>query len=208
MVVDGVLHALEAHGILLAVLLPPAIRVAGHWLPEEPLMVAMGMLAARNEPQRAALILALLWTSHAFTDNALYTIGRLLPARLGRWPILETRVQAVAARVKGSRWALAALVPARVLPLGRGAWLMGFGVAEIPRLRFVPADGLAVAVHLAVWCGLGWWLGSRAGDVVGVLKPAAAWGLLAAVAAVAGVLAWRRFGARREARRRREEPEL
>jgi membrane protein DedA with SNARE-associated domain len=189
---DSVLQVLEAHGILLAVLLPPAIRLAGHWLPEEPLMVAMGMLAARSEPQRATLILLLLWLSHALTDNAMYSLGRIVPARLGRWPNLESRVRATAGRVNGSPWALAALVPVRVLPLGRGAWLMGFGLAGVPRLRFIPADGLAVAVHLLVWCGLGWWLGSRAGDLVEVLKPAAGWALLAAAAAVAAVWGWRR----------------
>jgi membrane protein DedA with SNARE-associated domain len=191
--VGEILHALHAHALLLALLLPPAIRIAGHWLPEEPLMVAMGMLAARGTPGHAAELFAVLWASHACTDYAVFSFGRFMAPRIDRWPRVARRVQPVADRVAGSRWTLAALIPARVLPLGRGVWLMGYGLAGIPGGRFVAADAVAVTVFLLVWCGLGWWIGPRANLLLAVAAPLALWALAAAVASLVGVLLWRRW---------------
>ncbi len=195
----AILHAVQEHSLLLAVLLPPAIRIVGHWLPEEPLMVAMGMLAARSGPDRAAAILGLLWLSHAATDHAVFSLGRLLSPHLERWPRVARRVRPVADRIAASRWALAALVGVRALPLARGAWLLGFGVAGVRRSRFAVADGAGVTTDLLLWCGLGWWLGARMDTLLPVARPAALWLLLAVVASAAAVTAWRHLpaGARR-----------
>jgi membrane protein DedA with SNARE-associated domain len=193
--VDALVHTLQAHAILLAVLLPPAIRLAGHWLPEEPLMMAMGIVASQAAPGHAALVLALLWASHSATDHAVFSLGNVALPRLGRWPRVQRRVVAVGERLAESRWALLSFIPARVLPLGRGAWLLAFGVAGVARSRFAAVDAVAITLHLLVWCGLGWWLGVHAGDLVAVARPAALWLLLAAVAAFAAVLVWRRLTA-------------
>jgi membrane protein DedA with SNARE-associated domain len=193
---EAMVQALRAHALLLALVLPPAIRLVGHWLPEEPLMVAMGILAQRSKRPEAAAILGLLWLSNAATDHVVFGLGRVLAPRLGRWPRVERRLRPALERAARSRWTLAAFVPARVLPLGRGAWLAGFGVAGVPISRFAPVDVVAVAAHLVVWCGLGWWLGANATDVVAVAGPAAAWAVLAAVAGAGAVMAWRRYGPR------------
>ncbi len=186
-------HALQAHDLVLALVLPVALRFTGHWLPEEPLMVAMGMVAARDAPAHAAALLALLWMSHVVTDFAVYSLGRVAAPRLDRWPRIARRVRPMAERIAGSRWALAALIPVRVFPVGRGAWLMGFGMAGVSRPRFAAADAVAVAVFLLVWCGLGWWVGPRAMPIIEAMKPATFWLLAGAGVTVGGVLAWLRY---------------
>lgn len=188
---ETLLQILQTHALLLAALLGPAVRVAGHWLPEEPLMIAMGALASHSSRPEAALLLCLLWASHAVTDYAVYLIGRRIAPHLARWPKAERRVMAVVDRIGTSPWALAALVPIRVLPLGRGAWLAGFGVAGVRRTSFAVADAVAVAAHVLVWCGLGWWLGSQAAVAVSVAWPATLWIMVAACSATAGVVVWR-----------------
>lgn len=199
MSMDGLLDALQAHALVLALVLPPAIRLVGHWLPEEPLMVAMGVLAQRSAPPEAAAILGLLWFSNAVTDHIVFGLGRVLAPRLGRWPWVETRLRPALERTARSAWTLAAFVPARVLPLGRAAWLAGFGVAGVPYGRFAAVDSAAVALHLVVWCGLGWWAGTHAALVADVAEPAAIWLVVAAATAAAGVLGWRRLAAARAA---------
>jgi membrane protein DedA with SNARE-associated domain len=185
------MHLLQAHALLLAVVLPPAIRVAGHWLPEEPLMVAMGALASRLDPSRAFLLLALLWLSHSATDHAVFSLGGALWRRLDRWPRLAAKVKPVAARLNASPWALAGLIPARVLPIGRAAWLAGCGGVGIPRARFAFADALAVSANLGVWCGIGWILGDRPFVTRDLLLPVTLWSLAACALAVLAVSAWR-----------------
>jgi membrane protein DedA with SNARE-associated domain len=197
----GLAHALQAHALLLAIVLPIAIRLAGHWLPEEPLMVAMGIVASHDTPLQALSLFAALWVSHAVTDSGVFWLGRQLAQRMERWPRIAAKVRPVAARAAASRWTLAALVPARVLPLGRGAWLAGFGVAGVPWRTFAAVDGVAVAAFLFVWCGLGWWFGPRINVMLVAWKPAALWLLVAVVLSVSAVLAWRRFGPQRDERR-------
>lgn len=115
---------------------------------------------------------------------------------MDRWPRIARRVQPVAERVAGSRWTRAALIPARVLPLGRGVWLMGFGMGGVPGPTFAALDAVAVAVFLLVWCGLGWWIGPRADLILAAARPVALWLLAAGVAAAGGLLAWRYLGPR------------
>jgi len=154
---------LEPHAVILALALPPVIRVVGHWLPEELFMVAMGALAARSHSSRtAALILGAVVISHFVTDQVVYLGGRWLRPRLGRFPRIEARVRTVTARLAESPGALLGLVPARVLPLGRGAWLAACGVVRIEWPRFAAVDLAALVIHLGVWSGLGWWF---AGDL-------------------------------------------
>ena len=154
---------IEPHAVLLALLLPPLIRVVGHWIPEELFMVTMGVLAARSPSGGTAVtILGAVLLSHFVTDQIVYLGGRWLRPRLERFPRIEARLASVTNRLTESPSALIGLVPARVLPLGRGAWLAACGVVRIPWVRFATVDLAALVVHLAVWSGLGWWL---AGDL-------------------------------------------
>lgn len=190
---DEVLRLAQAHVLLLALLLPIAFRIAGHWIPEEPLMVLVGVLAARAGGAEAAAILFLMWAGHFITDQVVFALGRTVAPRLARWPRVERRIAAVAERVADSAWALAAFVPARVLPLGRGIWLLGLGVAAVPRARFVLVDALALALHVGVWCGLGWWLGPHLDEVPQLARTAALWVLVAAVAVAVVIMLRRRM---------------
>jgi membrane protein DedA with SNARE-associated domain len=186
---------LGPHALLLALALPPVIRIVGHWIPEELFMVAMGVLAARSEsPQAATLILGAVVLSHFVTDQAVYLGGRWLRPRLGGFPRIEARLAAVTDRLGESPGALIGLVPARVLPLGRGAWLAACGVVRTPWPRFAAVDLAALLVHLGVWSGLGWWF---AGDLQRLAastetgKIAGVWTAIALVAAVTAVILWR-----------------
>ena len=61
---------IEPHAILLALLLPPVIRMVGHWIPEELFMVTMGVLAARSHSGGTAVsILGAVLLSHFVTDQ-------------------------------------------------------------------------------------------------------------------------------------------
>jgi membrane protein DedA with SNARE-associated domain len=186
---------LEPHALLLALVLPPVIRVVGHWIPEELFMIAMGVLAARADSAgAAALILGAVFVSQFLTDQAVYIAGRWLRPRLDRFPRIENRLRFVTDRLAESRVALLGLVPARVLPLGRGAWLAACGVVRVPWPRFAAVDLAALVVHLAVWSGLGWWF---AGDLQKLSASAdtgklvATWLAVALVIAISAVIVWR-----------------
>jgi membrane protein DedA with SNARE-associated domain len=192
---------LEPHAILLALVLPPVIRVVGHWLPEELFMVAIGVLAARSgSANTAALILGAVLASHFFTDQIVYMLGRWLRPRLNRFPRIESRLRLVTERLMESPPALLGLVPARVLPLGRGAWLAACGVVRVPWPRFAAVDLAALVVHLAVWSGLGWWF---AGDLQRLSTSAetgklvGTWLAVALITAISAVLLWRAREGRR-----------
>lgn len=186
---------LEPRALLLAICLPPVIRVVGHWLPEEVFMVAIGVLAARSgSPQAAALLFAAVVASHFVTDQAVFLIGRWLRPRLARFPRIQARLGVVTSRLEGSPAALLGFIPARVLPLGRGAWLAGCGVVGIPWARFAAVDLAALLVHLATWSGLGWWLANDLGRLAvsaQVGKVAGLWLAIALVAAIGGLVVWR-----------------
>jgi len=188
---------LEPHALLLALLLPPVIRAVGHVIPEELFMVAVGVLAARaGSPTEAAVLLAAAGLSHLVTDQAVYLAGRWLRPRLGRFPRIASQLESVASRLEGSPAAMAGFVPARVLPLGRGAWIAGCGVAGVSWRRFLAWDLVALSVHLLAWSGLGWWLAgdlarleatTATGRVVGI------WLAVALVAVVSSVFLARRW---------------
>lgn len=185
---------LEPHAILLALALPPVIRLVGHWIPEEIFMVAMGVLAA-NSPStgNAFTILAAVTVSHFLTDQVVYLGGRWLRPRLSRFPRIEARLATVTDRLECSPGALFGVVPARVLPLGRGAWLAACGVVRIPWIRFAAIDLAALIVHLAVWSGLGWWF---AGDLatlatsVDASRIVGMWIAVAFITMIASAILW------------------
>jgi membrane protein DedA with SNARE-associated domain len=186
---------LGPHALILALALPPVIRIVGHWIPEELFMVAMGVLAARSEtPQAAALILGAVMLSHFATDQIVYLGGRWLRPRLGRFPRIETRLAAATDRLTGSPGALLGLIPARVLPLGRGAWLAACGVVRTPWPHFAAVDLTALLIHLGAWSGLGWWL---AGDLRRLAasaetgRIAGVWMAITLVTAATAVILWR-----------------
>lgn len=193
-----VLALLEPHALLLAFLLPPVIRVVGHFIPEELFMLGIGVLAARaGSAGQAAALLAAAGASHLATDQLLYGAGRWLRPRLDRFPRLGRRLERVTRRLTASPAALLGLIPARVLPLGRGAWLAGCGVVAIPWGLFLLADLAALVVHVVVWCGLGWWMASDIArlELSAEMAKTAGWWLAAAlVLATSAVLLRRSTG--------------
>jgi len=186
---------IEPHAILLALLLPPIIRIVGHWIPEELFMVTLGVLAARSPSASAATaIFGAALLSHFVTDQIVYLGGRWLRPRLERFPRIEARLGSVANRLTDSPGALLGLVPARVLPLGRGAWLAACGVVRISWVRFAMVDLAALVVHLCVWSGLGWWFAGDLGRLAASAdagRIAGVWLAGALITTVTAVILWR-----------------
>jgi len=186
---------IEPHAILLALLLPPLIRVVGHWIPEELFMVTIGVLAARSPSGgTATTILGAVLLSHFVTDQIVYLGGRWLRPRLERFPRIEARLASVTHRLTHSPGALLGLVPARVLPLGRGAWLGACGVVRIPWVRFAAVDLAALVVHVAVWSGLGWWFAgdlSRLATSVDAGRVAGLWLAAGLITVITASMLWR-----------------
>jgi membrane protein DedA with SNARE-associated domain len=186
---------IEPHAILLALALPPLIRVVGHWIPEEIFMVTIGVLAASSSSaSTAATILGAALLSHFVTDQIVYLGGGWLRPRLQRFPRIEARLASVTTRLADSPVALLGLVPARVLPLGRGAWLAACGVVRIPWPRFAAVDIAALVVHLSVWSGLGWWLAGDLGRLAAsaeASRVAGIWIAVALITAITAVILWR-----------------
>ena len=186
---------IEPHAILLALVLPPLIRVVGHWIPEELFMVSMGVLAARSPTAgTAALILGGVVLSQFVTDQVVYLGGRWLRPRLGRFPRIEARLASVTNRLTETPGAILGLVPARVLPLGRGAWLAACGVVRVGWMRFAAIDLAALIVHLVVWSGLGWWLAGDLGRLAASAdagRVAGVWLAAALLTVISTVVLWR-----------------
>lgn len=186
---------MEPHAILLALLLPPLIRVVGHWIPEELFMVTIGVLAARAPSAgAAAMILGAVFSSHVVTDQIVFLGGRWLRPRLERFPRVEARLASVTKRLTCSPAALLGLVPARVLPLGRGAWLAACGVVRIPWVRFASLDFAALVVHLGVWSGLGWWLAGDLGRLAASVdagRVAGLWLAAGLITVITALILWR-----------------
>lgn len=189
------LARLDSSALLLALVLPPIIRVVGHLIPEELFMVAMGVAASRaDSPSKAALLLIAVVASHFIADQGIYGVGVWLRPRLQRFARIRARLEVVTARLESSPHGLLALIPGRVFPIGRGAWLASCGVVGVPWSRFAAVDLLALLAHLVLWSGLGWWLA----DDIGRLEASAAlvgtsgvWIITAAAATVFVVLLWR-----------------
>ncbi|MEN8163797.1 MAG: hypothetical protein ABFS37_06690 [Acidobacteriota bacterium] len=186
---------IEPRALLLALALPPVIRVVGHWIPEELFMVAMGVLAARSGSlEQAVVLFGAVTLSHFMTDQITYLAGCWLRPRVGRFPWIAKKLENVTGRLSGSPGAVWGLVPARVLPLGRGAWLAGCGIVGIAWKRFAAVDFFALLVHLATWSGLGWWLSYDLGRLqhsAEVGKIIGTWVAIGLVAVVAVFLIWR-----------------
>jgi len=186
---------IEPNAILLALVLPPLIRVVGHWIPEELFMVSMGVLAARSPTAgTAALILGAVVLSQFVTDQVVYLGGRWLRPRLGRFPRIEARLASVTNRLTETPGAILGLVPARVLPLGRGAWLAACGVVRVGWMRFAAIDLAALIVHLVVWSGLGWWLAGDLGRLAASAdagRVAGMWLAAALLTVISAVVLWR-----------------
>ncbi len=154
---------LGPRALFFAAVLPPLIRISGHWIPEGLFMVAIGVLAATSgSTSEAVLLLSVVTVSHFLTDQVVFAFGHWLRPRLGRFAWMQKRLDQVTSRLDSSPAAIWGLVPARVFPSGRVAWLVGSGVAGIPWRRFAVVDVVALLAHLATWSGLGWWV---AGDL-------------------------------------------
>ncbi len=190
---------IQPHALLFAIALPPLIRLVGHLIPEEVFMVVIGVLAARAPSSgRAAALLVAVTASHFVVDQATYLVGCWLRPRLARWPRVSSRLGRVTGALERSPGALVGLIPARVLPLGRAAWLAGCGVVGVGWRRFACFDLVANLAHLAFWSGLGWWF---SGDLARLELSAelgrrvAEWAAVTLVLAVVLVLNRRRLPA-------------
>lgn len=185
-----ILAWLEPRALILALALPPVIRVVGHLIPEELFMIAVGVLAARaGSPMDAVVLLLAVTVSHAVADHATYAVGRLLRPHLFRFPRISKRISGITDRLTSSPMALLGLVLGRVFPIGRGAWLISAGVVGLSWPLFLAVNLLALVAHLATWSGLGWWLSgdlhrlaqsAEAGTVAATWVAACLFGLLLA----------------------------
>jgi len=159
-------------------------------------MMALGAVAARSgSPLVAAELLIAVWIGHFVTDQAVYFGGRKLKPRLERSRRFASPIARVTRQLEKSPGALLGLIPARVLPLGRGAWLAACGVIGVPWRRFVVVDMAALVLEVGLWCGLGWWMGRELSGLAlsaEMAKMVALWIAAAATAAAAAVVAWRR----------------
>ena len=157
--------------------------------------VGLGLvLAAQAAGWAQATILGVAFVSHLVTDQVVYLIGRWLRPRLERFPRIEGRLASVTTKLAESPAALLGLVPARVLPLGRGAWLAACGVVRIPWPRFVSVDLAALVIHFSVWSGLGWWLAgdlSRLAASADATRVAGVWIAVTLIIALTVVFGWR-----------------
>jgi membrane protein DedA with SNARE-associated domain len=161
---------IEPHAVWLVMVLPPLIRVVGHWIPEELFMLSVGILAARSDDHVATgVVIAALLASQFITDQATFAVGRFFGPRLQRFQRLSDRLHLVTDRLERSPLAVLGLVPARVFPLCRGAWLVGCGLTGIRWRTFASVNVLALLTHLTVWAGLGWWF---ADDLVAITRSA------------------------------------
>ena len=133
-------------------------------------MISVGIVAARSDDAAATgLLLAVLLASQFATDQSTYAVGRLFGPRIRRIDRLSDRLRAVTDRLESSPIAVLSLVPARVFPLCRGAWLVGCGLAGVRWRTFAAVNVVALLTHLAVWAGLGWWF---ADDLVAITRSA------------------------------------
>lgn len=186
---------LDPRALVFALALPPVIRVVGHWIPEELFMIAIGVLAARRgSPAEAAILLAAVLGSHLVSDHLVFLVGCWLRSRLDRFPRFAPHLRRVATRLDERPAALLGVIPGRVLPLGRGAWLAGCGVAGVSWPRFAAVDLTALLCHLGLWSGLGWWISGdlrRVEVSAEVGRLAAVWSVLAVVIALSALAVWR-----------------
>lgn len=159
-------------------------------------MMALGAIAARSgSPLIAAQLLIVVWIGHFVTDHAVYFSGMKLKPRFERSRRFSSPIARVASRLEKSPGALLGLIPARVLPLGRGAWLAATGVIGVEWKRFVVVDMAALVLHVSIWCGLGWWMGRELSGLVlsaEMAKVVALWTIAAGISAALAVIAWRR----------------
>ncbi len=184
------------HAVWMALLGPVLARLVGHWFPEELFMMAVGVVAARSgSPVVAAQLMAAVWIGHFVTDHAVYFGGMHLKPRLDRFPRFSRPIERVGKRLKQSPGALLGFIPARVLPLGRGAWLAACGAVGVPWRRFVLVDIIALILNVGLWCGLGWAMATELSGLVAsaqVAKIIAVALVACTVSAVGAVMAWRR----------------
>jgi membrane protein DedA with SNARE-associated domain len=175
--------------------MPPVIRIVGHLVPEELFMITMGVIAAGCEsPRQAVALLSVVLASHLVTDQVVYLGGCWLRDRLQRFPRARGPIEKVTSRLTSSPGAILGLIPGRVLPLGRAAWLAGCGVVGVPWRLFVAVDLAALLVHLGTWSGLGWWLAgdlSRLAVSAQVGRMLAVWVVVTLICAISAVLVWR-----------------
>jgi membrane protein DedA with SNARE-associated domain len=186
---------MEPRALILALVLPPLVRVVGHWVPEELFMISMGVLASRaDSPLEAAMLLGAVFIGHFCTDQVVFTGGRWLGPRLQRFPRIKKRLDQAASKLSSSPQALFGLIPARVLPLGRAAWMLAAGVVGITWRRFVAIDALALMCHITIWCGLGWWFSNDITSLqvsADLSRIAAIWFATVLVITVSTFLLWR-----------------
>ena len=135
----------EPRAVWFVLILPPIIRVVGHWVPEELFMVSVGIVAARSDDLAGTgVLVAVLLGSQFVTDQATFAIGRTFGHRLQRFERIETKLRSVTTRLERTPLAVLGLVPARVFPLCRGAWLLGSGLTRIPWRLFAAVNALAL----------------------------------------------------------------
>jgi membrane protein DedA with SNARE-associated domain len=172
------------------------MRFVGHLLPEELFMIAIGVVAHRaDSPADATVLLGAVFVGHLIGDHTMFAVGVWLERRTQAFPRLAARVRPLAARLRSRPSRLLGLIPGRVFPFARGAWMAACGYVNVPLWLYTTVDALAIVVHIAFWSGLGWFFAGHVSSLEVLVEAApvvAAWIVATLLTAIGSVVVWRR----------------
>ncbi len=178
-------------------------------LPEDVVLVAAGLLSAKNGIS-LIFVMILMYVGILLGDSITYALGRyvgqrFLRTRFGRWVLPEDRIRKAEELVrKNGSWIVGA---ARFMPGLRAPTFFTTGLLKFSYVRFLFADGLAALLSAPVFVFLGHWAYGAYSDNFDQLKDVAGRGKLIVLAvvgvaaAVGGIWLWRNYRRRSAAER-------
>jgi membrane protein DedA with SNARE-associated domain len=155
-------------------------------LPTEPVLAAMGVLAATNHTT-PALVIAVAAVGCSISDHLIYALGRAtgarVLARLRRKASVDTAANWL--RHNAARWGTTVLIAGRWLPGGGTVGAVLAGTLRWRLTRFTPASVIGCTLWSAYVAMIGYLGGSIAGEpAVGLLLSLAVAGLTTGLGSV------------------------